>query len=123
MPKELLWELVWDMGLVESNSQEQWAISAVMALNISENKSCYFCSIYSLSHLTAASVDWMSGRLEPGMEVTLTGQKTLEYRRLESSRSGQTGVFLNFFLQDFNLRPLSIVFIPVWGDGRVALTN
>ena len=34
------------------------------------------------------------------MEVTLTGQKTLEYRRLESSRSGQTGVFLNFFLQD-----------------------
>ena len=38
MLQELLWELVRDMRLVESNSQEQWAICAVMALNMSENE-------------------------------------------------------------------------------------
>ena len=38
MLQELLWKLVRDMGLVESNSQEQWAISDIMVLNMSENE-------------------------------------------------------------------------------------
>ena len=72
MLQELLWELVRDMRLVESNSQEQWAISAVMALNMSENE-------HRMSHVNL-KVNVVSKTLKPdcclcGLDVRKTGAR------------------------------------------------